>query len=69
MSDPKTSVAAYATSGGAILFGLSANELAAMVGAICAVATFAVNWYYKCQHLKIIEQRVNAPAAAFATED
>lgn len=57
MSDPKTSVASYAASAGAVVFGLTANEIAAYVGMACAVATFVVNWYYKRQHLKIIESR------------
>lgn len=57
MSDPKTTVAAYATSGGAIYVGFTANEVAAWIGVLCAIATFAVNWYYKHQHLKIARQR------------
>jgi len=61
MSDPKTSIASYSTSAAAVIFGLAANELAAYVGMACAVLTFAVNWYYKRQHLKIIEARVNMP--------
>lgn len=59
MSDPKTTVASYTASAGAVLFGLTANEVAAYIGALCALATFLVNWYYKRQHLKIIEARVN----------
>lgn len=39
--------ATYLTSGGAIMFGLSASDLAALVGTVVAVLTFAVNWYYK----------------------
>ncbi|MCB4358433.1 HP1 family phage holin [Quatrionicoccus australiensis] len=58
MSDPKTTVASYAASAGAVVFGLTANEIAAYVGMACAVATFVVNWYYKRQHLKLIESRV-----------
>lgn len=68
MSDPKTSVISYASAGSAVLFGLTANELAAYIGAACAVATFAVNWYYKRQHLKIIEARVNAPFPTISEE-
>lgn len=56
MSDPKTSATAYLSSGAAVIFGLSANELAAYIGAACAVATFVVNWYYKRQHLKLISR-------------
>lgn len=59
--NPKISAVAYASSGSAVFFGLTANEFAAVVGAVCAVLTFAVNWYYKRKHLKIIEKRMNAP--------
>lgn len=68
MSDAKTSVISYASAGGAVVFGLTANELAAYIGAVCAVATFVVNWYYKRQHLKIIEARVNAPFPSISEE-
>lgn len=59
MSDPKTTVASYLSAGGAVIFGFTANEFAALVGAVCAIATFAVNWYFKYRQLKIIEARVN----------
>ena len=61
MSDPRTTAAAYTTSVGAIFFGLNANEMAAAVGAVCAIATFVLNWWYKHEQLKIIERRVNLP--------
>lgn len=44
---------AYTASGGAVLFGLNAMEIAAYVGAVVAVATFLVNWYYKAQALRV----------------
>ena len=42
-----TTVASYASSGGLIVFGMSMHDFAAVVGVILAVATFAVNWYYR----------------------
>ena len=42
-----TKTAAYTTGVGTAVGALSVNEWAAVVGAICAVGTFAVNWYYK----------------------
>ncbi len=45
-----TSAAAYGTSTGVILIGgMSLSDWAIIVGIICTVGTFAVNWYYKRQ--------------------
>lgn len=56
MSDPKTTAAAYASSGGAIFFGTyTVNEIAAIVGGLCAVVTCALNWYYQRRQTKAIE--------------
>lgn len=49
----KTSPSAYAGSALAVMGGLSVNEWAAIVGIILGVATFAVNIYFKSQHLAI----------------
>jgi len=38
----------YAASGATIAIGgFTANEIAALIGALLALATFAVNWYYR----------------------
>jgi hypothetical protein len=37
----------YVSSGGAILFGLTANEIAAFGGLIIGVLTWLVNFYYR----------------------
>jgi len=58
MHDPKTTVASYTASGGLIFFGMSANDFAVLAGLALAVGTFLINWYYKHQHLKIIEDKV-----------
>lgn len=58
MADHRTTVASYAASGGAVLFGLTANEFAAVAGAACAVLTFAANVWFKYQHLKLAKQRM-----------
>ena len=49
--------ATYTASGSAVIFGLSANEFAAVAGACVALLTFALNWYYKYQQLKLITER------------
>lgn len=55
----KTTAASYVASGSAIVFGLNANEFAAIAGGACAILTFAVNLWFKAQHLKLARQRTN----------
>lgn len=57
MPDHRATVASYAASGGAVLFGLTANEFAAVAGAACAIFTFAANVWFKYQHLKLAKER------------
>ena len=57
MTDPKTSIASYAASGGLVIFGMSANDFAVLVGLVFAGATFVINWIYKHKHLQIIEAK------------
>lgn len=52
----RTSAAAYTASGGAVLFGLTANELAAYVGIAIAIATFCANCWFRWQHLQIVRK-------------
>lgn len=52
-----TSAATYTSAGGAIAFGLTANEIAAYIGAAVAVLTFALNWWYRHQHLKLAKAK------------
>ena len=53
-----TTAATYTASGSAIIFGLSAHEFAAVSGVCIALLTFALNWYYKQQHLKLARERM-----------
>lgn len=59
MTDPKTSIASYASSGALVIFGMTANDFGVLLGMVLAILTFGINWYYKYKHLKIIEQNVN----------
>lgn len=52
-----TTAVTYAASGSAVIFGLSANEFAAVAGVCIALLTFALNWYYKRQHLALARAR------------
>lgn len=54
-----TSVASYSTSGGLILFGMTASDAASVVvivsgliGITLGLATFAINWYYQHKRSK-----------------
>lgn len=53
------SVATYGGAGSAVVFGLSANELAAFIGAAVAVLGLiiqtALSIYFKQRHLKVVE--------------
>ena len=59
MTDRIASQITYAASGSAVILGLDAAELAAIVGALVAVLTFAVNLWFKAQHLKIARNRAH----------
>ena len=47
------SAATYGGSGAAVIFGLTANEFAAISGVVIALCGLLVNIYFKHQHLKI----------------
>ena len=56
--------AQYGGSAGALIFGLRANEFAALCGAAVALAGFVVNWYYQhrrtsayLEHLKRTDRK------------
>ena len=59
MSDPRTSIASYTSSGALVVFGMSANDFAVLAGLVFAFLTFVINWYYKHKHLRLIERKVN----------
>jgi uncharacterized membrane protein YhiD involved in acid resistance len=40
-------VAVYTTAGATVVAGLTVNEIGVYGGLVIAVATFALNWYYK----------------------
>jgi uncharacterized membrane protein len=54
------SVATYGGSSAAIIFGLTANEFAAISGVVIALCGLLVNIYFKHQHLKIARASAKA---------
>lgn len=48
---------AYGSSFVALFGGVTANDVAAIGGLVVGVAMFAVNCYYKSEHLKIAKQQ------------
>ena len=60
-----TNAATYTSAGGAILFGMSANEIAAAVGAAVAILTFLTNLWYKHQHLQLAKAKAECVKPGF----
>lgn len=57
----KTATAAtYGGSAGAVIFGLTANEFAALAGVGIALIGLVVNIWFKAQHLKIARQKAES---------
>lgn len=55
-----TSAAAYGTGTGIIVIGgLSLSDWAIVIGIVCTVGTFALNWYYKRQELKLLQEQAH----------
>ena len=50
------SAATYGGSSAAVIFGLTANEFAAISGVVIALCGLIVNIYFKHQHLKIAQK-------------
>jgi Bacteriophage holin family HP1 len=48
----------YLTSSTLAIYGLTVNELVAVVGGLCAVGTFLVNWYDKRKRRELYRQHL-----------
>lgn len=58
MSDKITTVTTYTASAGAVLFGLTVNEFAAVAGIIIATLTFFLNAWFKWKHLELVRKKL-----------
>jgi hypothetical protein len=56
MTEKITTAVSYAASGTLMVGGLAMNELVAIIGLILAIATFAVNIFYKRKHLQLAQR-------------
>lgn len=54
------SAATFGGSGAAVIFGLTANEFAAIGGLAIALVGLLVNIYFKHQHLKLARETAKA---------
>ena len=57
MSDKITTATTYTASAGAILFGLTVNEFAAVAGIVIATLTFFLNAWFKFKHLELAREK------------
>lgn len=63
------SATTYVGSGGAVFFGLTANEFAAIGGLLLALLGFVVNLVFRWQHLQIVRRAaVERPDCATCPE-
>lgn len=49
-TDKLSTVLSYSSSGGLIVFGVALSDWALLVGIVCTISTFLVNWYYKAKY-------------------
>lgn len=57
-----TSGAAYGAGSASIVIGISnwgLNEWAIMIGIICTIGTFLINWYYKRQEFRLKQKQLH----------
>lgn len=57
MADKISTAVTYTASGSAVVFGLNANEVGAIIGATVAVMSLLVNIWFKHQHLQLAKQK------------
>lgn len=60
MTDKLATGITYSSAASAVLFGLTANELAALLATAVAIASFCVNWYYKHRYFRLAEATTNS---------
>lgn len=56
IAERASTVTTYTAGGGAVFFGLTANEFAAVVGAAVAILGFGANLWFRWQHLNVVRE-------------
>lgn len=56
MSNTSSSIAVGTSSATAMFGALSLNDWAIIIGIVCTVGTFALNWYYKRKSFRLLEK-------------
>ena len=60
-----TSAAAYGTGTGIIVVGgLSLSDWAIVIGIVCTVGTFVINWHYKRKEYRLLQAQSHQPGDA-----
>ena len=56
MNNTSSSIAVGTGSATAMFGALSLNDWAIIIGIVCTVGTFALNWYYKQKSFRLLEK-------------
>ena len=59
MNQTSSSVAVGTGSATAMFGALSLNDWAIIIGIVCTVGTFALNWYYKQKEYKLLQTQAH----------
>ena len=59
MNHTSSSIAVGAGSATAMFGALSLNDWAIIIGIVCTIGTFVVNWYYKQKEYKLLQAQAH----------
>ena len=59
MNQTSSSVAVGTGSATAVFGALSLNDLAIIIGIVCTIGTFSINWYYKRKEFQLMQAQAH----------
>ena len=59
MNQTSSSVAVGTGSATAVFGALSLNDWAIIIGIVCTIGTFAINWYYKRKEFQLMQAQAH----------
>ena len=59
MNQTSSSVALGTGSATAVFGALSLNDLAIIIGIVCTIGTFSINWYYKRKEFQLMQAQAH----------